>query len=149
MTELDRPTVRWLLRGIALAEVSGVLIVLAALVPGALEPVFELLFARAGSTLGADVATRFSCGIAGAVLTGWAMTMGLIARRLHELSPAVVGNAFALGTLAWFLLDGTVTTVLGAYYNLLGNCIYFALLFFPAWALRSQSRGRRANRVSV
>ncbi len=149
MSAVSPSVSRWLSRGIALAEVSGVLMVLGSLIPGALDPVVALLFGGASSvelsTL--QLPARFACGVAGAVLTGWAVSMGLIARRLDTLGPAVIGSAFAWGTVTWFALDALVTIGVGAYFNLIGNAVYFLALFLPAWALRSHGSAERAQAV--
>jgi hypothetical protein len=121
-------------------EVSGLLMVVGALFPATLEPLVALLF---GEAVTAGAPAHLATGIAGAVLTGWAITIAVLARNLDALSPHAVGNAVAAGVIAWFVLDSIVSVATGAALNVLGNVLYLVILLVPAWGLRSPAAQRQ------
>jgi len=112
MSETEAPERVWLMRGIVLAQLCGILMVVGALLEGVLDPLVGLLFGNPllnGEAVALGTAGRLACGIAGAVLTGWGVSMAIVVRRLDSLDSRVVGSAFAAGTLAWFSLDNLVS----------------------------------------
>lgn len=128
------PSTKWFNVSGLFLEVSGILMVLAALIPGGLDAAIGMLFVPAlDVTLGAPA--RLGAGIGGAVLTGWGATMVVLAREMKALGPASVGRAFAVGALTWFVLDGLVSVSLHAYLNLPGNVVYLVAMLLPAWGL--------------
>jgi hypothetical protein len=46
-----------------------------------------------------------------------------------------IARAFLTGVLAWFVLDGAVSLMLGAFVNVIGNVVFLALLLPPLVAL--------------
>ena len=115
----------------AFAEATGFLLVVAALVPGALDGVMGLLF---GTTQGPPLteAARLGGGVSGALLAAWSATIALLARDVERLDSARFGRAVSLGLLTWFVLDCSVSLATGAYVNCLGNVVYLAVLLTPA-----------------
>lgn len=125
---------KYLFLAAVFTELSGLLMVIGALIPGTLDPVVSQLF---GEAVVLDAPARLGAGIAGAVLTGWAGSLAMLARSLDRLSPHVLGTATAVGVGAWFVLDGLVSVVNGAALNVAGNLIYLVILMVPALMLRN------------
>lgn len=137
---------KWLLRSAYITEISGMLMVVGALVPGALDAVVGMLFWPA-VVVELGPPARLIAGVGGACLTGWATSMAMLARSLDRLDARVVGRALLMGVLTWFVLDGTVSITVGAYFNLIGNTIYLALLGLPMLALVRQPSSPTRDRV--
>lgn len=131
---------KWLYLAAVATEIAGVLLVIASLAPGALDPVATVMF---GETTAVDAAGRLGIGIAGALMTGWATSISILARSLDRLSAHVVGTAIAAGVGAWFVLDGIVSIVNGAALNVAGNVLFLVILMVPALALRDKARVRQ------
>lgn len=125
---------KWLFLAALFTEVTGLAMVLGALLPGTLDPLASLAF---GEAVAVDRVGRLGLGIAGALMVGWASSIALLVRSLAALTPQALGTAIAVGVVAWFLLDGLVSIVNGAALNLVGNLLYLAILLAPALALRS------------
>lgn len=122
-------------------EVTGLLVVVGALVPAALAPFYTLVF---GEPVALDAAARLGIGIAGALMVGWGVTLAMLVRSLDTLSPQVLGSATAAGVASWFVLDSIVSVAVGAPLNVLGNLVYLVILLTPALALRGQDPARAA-----
>ncbi len=123
-------------------EISGLLMVLGSLIPGALDPLVAVVL---GEAVAVDATARLGFGIAGAVMVGWAGSLAILVRALDSLTPQVVGTATAVGVAAWFVLDGLVSVVNGAALNVVGNLLYLVILGVPALALRSGGDLRRTT----
>ncbi len=121
-------------------EVSGLLMVVGALFPAALEPLVSLLFGEAVTT---GAPAHLAIGIAGAVLTGWAIMIAMLARNIGSLSPHVLGTSIAAGVVVWFVLDGIVSIATGAALNVVGNLLFLVILLVPALRLRSPAAQRQ------
>lgn len=131
---------KWLFFAAVFTEVTGLLLVIGALLPGALEPLVSLV---AGDAVAVDRVARLGFGIAGALMVGWGGSLALLVRSLDALTPQVLGTATAMGVAAWFVLDGLVSVVNGAPLNIVGNLLYLGILLPPALALRAGGELRR------
>ena len=49
-----------------------------------------------------------------------------------------IARAFFVGTVAWFVLDTTMSIALGATVNVVGNCLFLGLLLPPLAVLSSR-----------
>lgn len=123
-------------------EITGLLLVVGALLPGALDPLVSLVY---GDALALDAAARLGFGIAGALMVGWAATLAILVRSLDSLTPQLLGTATAAGVVSWFVLDGLVSVVNGAALNVVGNLLYLVILLLPALALRSGGELRQTT----
>lgn len=124
----------WLRGAGLITELFGVVIALAALVPGALDPVVELLYLPPAE-VSLDRYGRLLGGMVGGLMAGWGAIMVMLARSLDELTPAAVGRALLVGAGTWFCLDGLASVVNGAYLNLATNSAFLAVLALPSWLM--------------
>ncbi|MEX0707208.1 MAG: hypothetical protein WD078_04540 [Woeseia sp.] len=131
-------------RGLFLAavftEVTGIALVIGALIPNALDPIVSLVFAE---PVVMDAPARLGLGIAGALMVGWAATIALLVRSIDDLSPRLLGTATAVGVMSWFLLDGMVSVANGAALNVAGNTVFLVILLVPALKLRGVNEVRQ------
>lgn len=131
-------------RGLFLAavftEVTGIVLVIGALIPNALDPIVSLVFAK---PVVMDAPARLGLGIAGALMVGWAATIALLVRSIDDLSPRLLGTATAVGVMSWFLLDGMVSVANGAALNVAGNTVFLVILLVPALKLRGVNEVRQ------
>lgn len=124
----------WLRSAGLVTELFGVATALAALVPGALDPVVELLYLPPAE-VSLDRYGRLLGGMVGGLMAGWGAIMVMLARSLEELTPAAVARALLVGAGTWFCLDGLASVVNGAYLNLVTNSAFLAVLALPCWFL--------------
>lgn len=136
----------WLNAGIWLTAVSGFSMVVAALVPGGSSFAASLVFSEPGPE---TTAARLATGVGGAVMSGWAVTLGSLLRdcapestrsKAESLGPAIVW-----GVLVWFILDGVVSLALGAPLNLGFNLVYLIALGAPARLIGAPEKGAPAK----
>ena len=118
-------------------ELTGLLVVVGALLPAALAPFYALVF---GEAVAISDAARLGIGIAGALMVGWGAMLAMLVRSLDALTPHALGTATAVGVVSWFVLDGIVSLAVGAALNVVGNTVYLVILLAPALALRSGAR---------
>jgi hypothetical protein len=138
---------KWLLVAGLITELVGVVTALAALVPGALDPAIELLYLQPAQ-VSFDRYGRLLGGMLGGLMAGWGAIMVVLARSLHELTPAAVARALSIGAGTWFCLDGLASIVNEAYLNLAANSVFLAVLVLPCLAiLRSAAPARRRGSV--
>ncbi len=121
-------------------EITGVLMVIGSLIPGALDPLVSLIFTE---PVAIDAPARLGLGIAGALMVGWAATIALLVRSINALSPRLLGSATAVGVMSWFLLDGLVSVANGAALNIVGNTVFLVILLLPALKLRGANEIRQ------
>lgn len=81
---------------------------------------------------------RFAFGIAGALLVGWAISMGTV-----NCSPRTRLSANLAALLAWFVLDSCVSFVAGFPSNVVGNVGFLAILGLPLWRMRQGANETR------
>jgi hypothetical protein len=133
---------KWLLGAGLITEIFGIVTALAALAPGALDPVIQLLYVPPAE-VSFDRYGRLLGGMVGGLMAGWGAMLVMLARWLDELTPAVVARALAVGAGTWFCLDGLASVVNGAYLNLLANSAFLGILLVPALALLRSGKARR------
>lgn len=130
----------WLRGAGLITELFGIVAALAALVPGAWDPVVELLYVPPAD-VSLDRYGRLLAGMVGGLMAGWGAIMVMLARSMDELTPASVARALAVGAGTWFCLDGLASIVNGAYLNLLANTAFLAVLVLPSLAILRSSKG--------
>ena len=121
---------RWLGVGVALVAVLGVALVAAA---GPAADVFDQLFFGGDGPVGTPDGrsyVAFVYRVLGAVLLGWAVSLGVLARQLRarrrETWRAVVGSV-----LAWFVVDTTASLLSGFGANAALNLGLLVVLAVP------------------
>lgn len=94
----------------------------------------EGIAAREGVVL--DDSTRFLVGLLGGTWAAMALLVAGLAKIAveHRVSAALAFAGVGLGV--WFVVDSTLSLVLGAPLNVLGNAIYLAAFAGPLLALR-------------
>lgn len=142
-------TRNWLRGAGLITEFFGIATVLAALVPGALDPVIELLYLPPAQ-VSLDRYGQLLGGMVGGLMAGWGAILVMLARSLDELTPAAVARALTVGAGTWFCLDGLASIVNEAYLNLLANSVFLAVLVLPCLAiLRSDKPARRIDATTA
>ena len=102
---------------------------------GILAGLFGLMLGTVG-TYAATADQRFTFGVLGAVMVGWMITLGAIARGpLRRREPwawwAVTGSV-----AAWFILDGGVSMYFGFVGNAMFNTAFAVAIAIPLIAIR-------------
>ncbi len=130
--------------GIALTGLSGLSMVVMALVPGASVWASQLVFSTPQVE---TLLTRLGTGVGGALMAGWAVSLWLMLRSTEVERPCSarerareLGRAIFAGILTWFLRDGTVSVALGVPFNAAVNIVYLVAMGLPALALGRRSR---------
>ena len=86
-----------------------------------------------GATTFASGYTRFLSALTGGFLTGWGITIWLLATNVHSLAPEPVRKTVVLGLLAWFIVDSAGSTLSGNPSNVVFNIIVLLSAVGPMW----------------
>ena len=132
-------TVRvWLSIGAAYGIVAGVALVLAALSEEASAIVSRLVFFGAEGEGGpVTVGVRQGIAVSGALTAGigaiaWCLRPGATPEPAADRR---AGKALAVGLILWFVLDSTLSVLLGAGANVVGNVSFMIALLPPSLAM--------------
>lgn len=79
---------------------------------------------------------RLFAAIAGGLMIGWGAMLLLLGRGTS------VARSFLIGGVAWFIVDGTGSVLVGVPLNVLGNLPFLALIVWATWP---GLLGRRAD----
>ncbi len=128
---------RWLEIACGVTAATGLGMALLAL-PGAMgatEMLGGIVFGKGG---GGDPTplSRLLAAVSGGVLAGWAISLWVVVRRLHDRDPALVRAILVPGLLVWFVVDSVGSVVSGGGINVLGNVGFLVGFGVPLWAGR-------------
>jgi hypothetical protein len=84
---------------------------------------------------------RFVYGVLGAVITGWMLTMALMVRHL-SLDVTWVAMAIAIGVTVWFVVDSSLSVVMGYWQNAVLNLGFFIPIIVPLAVIMRQAPRR-------
>ncbi len=124
--------------GVIFMEISGVAMVLAALIPGGAQLASDLVLADPGPE---SAAMRLWTGIAGALLAGWAVCLWMLIKSTAEMGQGgqtaerVVGRSALAGIAIWFVLDSIVSLWVAAPVNVGFNLLYLIVVGVPCWRI--------------
>jgi hypothetical protein len=77
-----------------------------------------------------DPIARFTCGVLGAVMIGWALTIFA----LLPVADARAWRSFTGAMMIWYVIDSTVSVTAGAPGNAVSNTVFLALFLIPVLA---------------
>lgn len=77
--------------------------------------------------------TRFLSALTGGFLFGWGVMVWCLQKWVYDLAPEGVRKSVLVGTLAWFILDSTGSTLSGNASNVFFNVIVLLLAVGPLW----------------
>jgi hypothetical protein len=80
--------------------------------------------------------TRFTAGVLGAVMIGWAMTLFAAVAAAQDMAPCQAGRLWRGLTgamLVWYGVDSTVSIATGAPLNAASNTIFLAAFLIPVF----------------
>ena len=106
---------------------------------GATDWLSALVFGEPGAGAATPL-VRLLAAISGGVLTGWAVTLRVVVRRLHDRDPALVRAILLPGLLVWFLVDSAGSLISGGGINVIGN-LGFLILFGVPLVAEEQREG--------
>ncbi len=69
--------------------------------------------------------------ISGGVLVGWGLLFWLVTTQLYVGDPSIGRRIILPSILAWFLVDGSGSVLVGAWFNVILNCGFLALFVLP------------------
>jgi hypothetical protein len=77
--------------------------------------------------------TRFLSALTGGFLTGWGVTIWLLATKVYDKAPEMVRLAVLAGILSWFVVDSTGSYIAGATSNVFFNTLILLIAVGPMW----------------
>lgn len=80
---------------------------------------------------------RLLAAISGGVLAGWAISLWVVVRRIHDGDPGLVRAILVPGLLVWFVIDSTGSLISGGGINVIGNVGFLVLFGVPLVAARA------------
>ena len=117
---------RWLFTLSVLVAVFGLALALLNHTP-LFEPLnrqVDPVFWAAASLPSAAVGFRsWVYGLLGATMAGWGITLAFLASYAFARREKWAWNAIAIGLLAWYVVDTTISTVFHVYFNVLFNSL--------------------------
>ncbi len=128
---------RWLLFAAAVVVGVGAALVLLALV-GVPAALMDVLYLPDAPDVARADTLSFAIGVTGSVMVGWGASMLYVYLDPTMLDRPRIARAFFIGTVAWFLLDCTMSLALGAFVNVVGNVLFLGLLLPPLAVLSSR-----------
>ncbi|MDZ4760010.1 MAG: hypothetical protein SGJ21_02935 [Alphaproteobacteria bacterium] len=86
-----------------------------------------------------DPQMRFTLGVLGAVMMGWALTIfGMV--KAADILGAPVWRALTGAMVAWYVLDSAISVFTGFPINAVSNTVFLATYLLPVLATRAMAR---------
>lgn len=82
--------------------------------------------------------------ISGGVLVGWGLLFWLVTTQLYVSDPTIGRRIILPSILAWFLVDGSGSVIVGAWFNVVMNSGFLALFALPVLLLKSDAAAAAA-----
>ena len=124
----------------AAAIVAGVgLLGLLGTIPERMPPVtlfLDLAFWPHGLEGGGRAEARLLWGLFAGILTGWGVTLWLVAAWVLPRDPVQGRNIVLISVAVWYAVDGTGSALAGAPFNAILNLLFAGILLWPVVGIR-------------